>query len=239
MFISKPGTRWLVSLSAIGLAGWQNEAVIGFVSQPYVLDFLDDWIPLSPEEVELFAIITMAALILTFVILSIAIRVVLGAFPPMRRPLRPLRLLRVKEEIQQPASVSIAVPTLNHQFRSSDQPQMIARLPDGLQTLLAPTEERTEALPAVLTLPDVTDAPEGPQRLRNEPVRPSEDHDPPRPVEVIPPLEGEQGTPRPPPPPKTAAKPKSDDSWKKRLPPRKTKQQQPQPRPDPAAEPEA
>ena len=226
VFISKPGARWLVPLVVIGLAGWQAETVLQLVASPQVMGVLENWIPLPTEETELYAIITLLAFIVVFVILSLVLRSFLGAFPPLRKPLPPQRALRVRNPIKRPASVSLAVPRLKHRFKHSQQDRWVKRLPPAVQVVLQTSQTPSDALRSVLTPPSPSALP----NAQGGPVATPEPSPAPEPRPTLP--DAAPAAPGSPLPPRKVRKPEStSDDWKKRVPPRSRNQDDAPPKP--------
>ncbi|OWU66785.1 hypothetical protein [Marinibacterium profundimaris] len=218
VFISKPAARWLLPLAIIGLAGWQADPLLEVFALPSVTMVLQQWIPLPPNETELYAVTTLLAVIVGLIMLSVMLRWFLGAFPPLRKPLPPLRRLRVRNFIKRPVPVSVAVPPLKHAFQHQQQEQWAERLPPAVQSVLQASQRPTEALGAVLAVPPAlssSKAEDGPlQTLTEAPASKPQ----PAPSEPAPMPQPEQpAAPQP-------RKPEAADDWKKRVPPRNRKQ---------------
>jgi hypothetical protein len=109
-FLSKPGSRLIVPVAAIGLA-YSFRPQLHRVLFPYVLA-LDGWQQPDPLLLDAVALLGITIALCVYVLLSRALALVLGAFPPMGKPLPPLRRLKVKQRPLRPVIVSIRVPKL-------------------------------------------------------------------------------------------------------------------------------
>ena len=126
-FVSKPGSRYIVPIGIAALLyqarPWLHAYFTGFIAgmrgEPDVVSWaqrtasrayygyeVDPWI----LDTIVFALFVIACGL--YVLLSRALTVLLGAFPKMTRPLRPLRRLEPTAQNIRSAVVKIAVPKL-------------------------------------------------------------------------------------------------------------------------------
>lgn len=118
-FFGKPGSRVLVpAASAVAAVLWRPELHAA----------LDEALAArSPgpsfDSLLLDALLGIGWLLLTgaYYLASQLIAVILGAFPPLTRPLPPLRRLKPKETVIRPAVVRVVVPPLTRR-RSQEPP---------------------------------------------------------------------------------------------------------------------
>lgn len=118
-FFAKPGSRVLVPAGA---------AVAAVLWRPELHAALDEALAAhSPgpafDTLFLDALLGVAWLLLTvaYYLASRLLAVILGAFPPLTRPLPPLRRLKPKETVIRPAVVRVVVPPLRRS-RSQEPP---------------------------------------------------------------------------------------------------------------------
>jgi hypothetical protein len=128
-FIAKPGSRYLVP-GAIAVLGYLNLSWLqGIVadafesyengSTPQVVSLVERHVQRAyygyttePWKLDLALIILFLLACFAYVLLSRALTVVLGAFPQVARPLRPLRRLQPTNQKITSAVVQLAVPKL-------------------------------------------------------------------------------------------------------------------------------
>jgi hypothetical protein len=109
-FVGKPGSRIIVPVVAVALA-YLMRPYVHAVLTPYALEFdpTERPDPLLLDGIAVAAIVIGAC---AYVLLSRAVGLVLGAFPPLTRPLPPLRRIRLKARPVKPVVVSLKVPKL-------------------------------------------------------------------------------------------------------------------------------
>lgn len=109
-FVSKPGSRVIVpSLAAVALFLWREPLY------PFALAALQAAdLPLEPEPWLLDGLLGVGFILAAcgYVLLSRLLAVVLGTFPPVTRPLPPLRRLSAHRRPIRPVIVRQAVPRL-------------------------------------------------------------------------------------------------------------------------------
>jgi hypothetical protein len=109
-FFSKPGSRFILPVLAAAVTYAflpMLHAKLHPVLLPYNIgDPLESWV--ADGILALGLVVATAA----YVIASRILAVVLGAFPPIIRPLPPMRRLRVKARVIVPAVVRLVVPPL-------------------------------------------------------------------------------------------------------------------------------
>lgn len=128
-FVAKPGSRYIVP-TVIAVVGYFNLAAI----EGALIDFINNYNTagtpellasaqrsfreayygqaVEPWMVHVGLVILFLIACYLYVLLSRALAVVIGAFPKITRPLRPLRRLRATEQKIKSAVVQIAVPKL-------------------------------------------------------------------------------------------------------------------------------
>ena len=113
-FVSKPGSRLIVpTVTAVALF-YRHEALY-----PLVQDFLSaiDF-QVAPEPWLLDSVLGIGFVLAAcgYVLLSHVLAVVLGTFPPITRPLAPMRRLRVTRRPIRPVVVRQVVPRLRRRW---------------------------------------------------------------------------------------------------------------------------
>jgi hypothetical protein len=109
-FISKPGSRIIAPIAAVILA-YECRPTLHHFLAPFMLAF-DPMHRPEPLLLDAVAALGLTLAICAYVLLSRALGVVLGVFPPLGHPLPPLRRLRPKARSLRPVIVSISVPKL-------------------------------------------------------------------------------------------------------------------------------
>ena len=109
-FISKPGSRIVVPVAAV---------ILSLLSRPHLHHWLIPYaLAVDPRHrpepllLDFGVALGLTAVICAYLLLSRALGVVLGVFPPLTRPLPPLRRLKVKTRPVRPVIVSVKVPKL-------------------------------------------------------------------------------------------------------------------------------
>jgi hypothetical protein len=87
----------------------------GYHPPPEFMAYLPDWHLTLADAVLVFVLIAAA---FVYAVASCVLELVLGAFPPMVRPLRPMRALRVRNRKIRPVAVRLAVPKLPRRRRT-------------------------------------------------------------------------------------------------------------------------
>jgi len=144
LFISKPGSLYILPALLGGLMYWQYELMrTSFVFDWWVNDVIQPFAPHSPAFEDFYylaafwGLFTFALYLLTggkFQILG----TVLSSLPQMRRPFPPTLRLRLVEKKIRSAKVMQAVPALKRRRKGRHAPDMAAGLSEPLQRLLAP-----------------------------------------------------------------------------------------------------
>ncbi|MEL7381882.1 MAG: hypothetical protein AAFN09_17330 [Pseudomonadota bacterium] len=197
LFISKPGSLYILPALLGGLMYWQYELIrTSFVFDWWVNDVIQPFAPHSPALEDYYylgafwGLFTFALYLLTggkFQILG----TVLSSLPQMRRPFPPSLRLRLVEKKIRPASVTLAVPALKRRRNGRHAPDVAAGLSEPLQRLLAPP-----------VAPEPVSAPTEPETPATPPETPTEAEES-APVPEAPAMEGAEARPsrKPPPPP--------------------------------------
>lgn len=135
-FFTKPGSRVLVPTGAITAA---------VLWRPELHAELDNWIftysPGPPiEPLFLDALLGMGWLLLTvtYYLASRLLALILGAFPPLSRPLPPMRRLKPKETVIAPAVVRVVVPPLPRRRSQEPPPWRAAQANEALPEAVQP-----------------------------------------------------------------------------------------------------
>lgn len=160
LFASKPGARflipvglWLLLEFALSRSAviWGYEALrteTGALLPTKAMALYRGSI--APHLPTLDPMIGVYVLLIAFAVLlwvfSRAIRPIIGALPPPRRPLPPIRRRRRKNEQLRPVRARRAVPRLNHALWSGEFAPMVQRLPTPVGALLI-GERPAPALP--------------------------------------------------------------------------------------------
>jgi len=110
-FVSKPGTRVLFPVVLLAASFWQRDQI-----EPFFRGFAQGLLG-SDDSGPIFAVVACGIVIaiagFAYVLLSKIVAVILGIFPPITRPLRPLKNLRAaKPTSVSPVAVRVVVPPL-------------------------------------------------------------------------------------------------------------------------------
>ncbi|WP_130402684.1 hypothetical protein [Thalassococcus sp. S3] len=165
LFISKPGSLYILPALLAGLFYWQYDFIIR--SLPFywwVNEVILVYFPHYPY-LEPYWYLGFFWFCFTFVLYLLTggrfqiLGTVLSSLPQMRRPFPPALRLRLVERKIRPASVALAVPALKRRRRGKRAPDVAAGLSEPLQRLLAPP---TAPLPVSTPIEPQT-APEAPE----------------------------------------------------------------------------
>jgi len=141
VFFSKPFARIFVPAVAFAVLWYVPAISEQFIFTERNLAFLARWIPVDPNDTGLLVIVGLVFFASAFWFLSSLLRPVLGATPPMRRPMPPMLRLQARDRMRPPAPARVAVPIAGGRRRLQPE-KLLRRLPPGLRALLAPTETK-------------------------------------------------------------------------------------------------
>lgn len=160
LFISKPGSLYILPALLGGLMYWQYDLIrTSFVFDWWLNDVVMPYVPHARFEQDywyfglFWGVFTFGLYLLTggkFQILG----TVLSTLPQIPRPFPPALRLRLIERKIKPAAVTLAVPALKRRRRGRHAPDLSADLSEPLQRLLAPS-----AAPELVSAPPEPEPP--------------------------------------------------------------------------------
>lgn len=128
-FFTKPGSRVIVPIGVAAVALLQRPQLHMAAADWYARTVQPD-APLEPLLLDVLLGLGWLLLTVAYYLASQLLALILGAFPPVTRPLPPMRRLKPKETVIVPAVVRVVVPPLPRRARRATPPWRAVPAPE-------------------------------------------------------------------------------------------------------------